>query len=546
MAWARYIGLPIPTLIGRSPSRVLPDTFAHHPERLARFDREAKTLAALNHPNIGAIYGLEKSSGRTALVMELVEGPTLADRIAKVPIPLDEAFALAAQIAEALEAAHEQGIIHRDLKPANIKVRPDGTVKVLDFGLAKAMEPVSSAPNVSQSPTITAAMTVDGVILGTAAYMSPEQARGQTVDKRTDIWAFGCVVYEMIGGRSAYGSETIADTVARILEREPDWRALPISTPRSIRDLLRRCLRKDLQGRLRDVAVARDKIDEARAGLSAQKKVVRWTMIAAGAVLALLISLGVWRYSSELGSSVADTSIPAVDHEVVSVILADLQNATNDPAFDRTLEPMLKLALEGAGFINAVHRREIRGLDVDPPMRLDETAAREFALKARLGVVLSGSIEREGNDYRVLLKATRSIGGDGITTAQGLASNKEQVIVAAFKAITSVRQALGDKTSESSQMAELKSLAATPLDAVRQFAAAKEASSNGRFEESVQSFLKAVELDPQFGMAYQGLAGTTSIALGKAQEARSIGFKHSVIRIQCRSVNAGALAPCTP
>ena len=187
--------------------KVLPDTFANDPERLARFEREAKTLASLNHPNIAQIYGLEKSDGIRALVMELVEGPTLADRIAQGPIPVDEALPVAKQIAEALEAAHEQGIIHRDLKPANIKVRPDGIVKVLDFGLAKALEPISAAGvDATASPTITspAMMTGVGVLLGTAAYMSPEQARGKAVDKRTDIWAFGCVLYEMLTGQRAF------------------------------------------------------------------------------------------------------------------------------------------------------------------------------------------------------------------------------------------------------------------------------------------------------------------------------------------------------
>ena len=180
--------------------KVLPAAFVFDPERVARFRREAKMIAALNHPNIAAIYGIDESDGMAALVLELVEGPTLADRIAQGPVPLDEALAIAKQIAEALEAAHEHGIVHRDLKPANIKVRPDGTVKVLDFGVAKALEPVGHAgPNVSESPTITAqAMTRAGVILGSAAYMSPEQARGKPVDKRTDLWAFGCVLYELL------------------------------------------------------------------------------------------------------------------------------------------------------------------------------------------------------------------------------------------------------------------------------------------------------------------------------------------------------------
>ena len=220
-------------------------------------------LASLNHPNIGGIYGLEETDGVKALVLELVEGPTLADRIAQGPIPLDEALPIARQMAEALEAAHEQGIIHRDLKPANIKVRADGTVKVLDFGLAKAFDSSPSATDASQSPTITSpAMTHMGVILGTAAYMSPEQAKGRAVDKRSDIWAFGCVLYEMLTGRRAFPGDDVSDTLAGILRGDPDWNTLPASTPATVRRLLRRCLDKDRRERLPDIGVARLEIKE--------------------------------------------------------------------------------------------------------------------------------------------------------------------------------------------------------------------------------------------------------------------------------------------
>jgi eukaryotic-like serine/threonine-protein kinase len=224
--------------------KILPESFASDPDRLARFQREAQVLASLNHPNIAAIHGLEESGGTRSLVMELVEGPTLADRIAQGPIPVDEALTIAKQIAEALEAAHDQGIIHRDLKPANIKLRPDGMVKVLDFGLAKALEPTGTRVDATASPTITspAMMTGVGVLLGTAAYMSPEQARGKAVDKRTDIWAFGCVLYEMLTGKRAFAGDEIPDTLANVLTREPDWNALPAKTSARLRELLSRCL----------------------------------------------------------------------------------------------------------------------------------------------------------------------------------------------------------------------------------------------------------------------------------------------------------------
>ena len=213
-------------------------------------------LAFLNHPHIGAIYGVE-SGGRGALVLELVHGETLAERIERGRLPMPEALHHARQIAEALDAAHEKGIIHRDLKPANIKITPDGLVKVLDFGLAKAATGDAAPTDLTQSPTITVGGTQEGLILGTPAYMSPEQARGQAVDKRTDIWAFGCVLYEMLAGRVAFGAETMSDTIAAILQREPDWSVLPPSTPPAVRSLLRRCLQKDRKQRLRDIGDAR-------------------------------------------------------------------------------------------------------------------------------------------------------------------------------------------------------------------------------------------------------------------------------------------------
>ena len=218
--------------------KVLPESVAADAARLARFQREAEVLAALNHPHIAAIYGLERSDVSTALVMELVEGPTLADCIGQGAMPVEETIAIARQIAEALEAAHGQGIVHRDLKPANIKVRSDGTVKVLDFGLAKAMEPAGIAPaGAPASPTITspAMMTANGMLLGTVAYMSPEQARGKAVDKRSDIWAFGAVVYEMLTGRRAFPGEEIADVLAAVLTREPDWTLLPAGSRQASR-----------------------------------------------------------------------------------------------------------------------------------------------------------------------------------------------------------------------------------------------------------------------------------------------------------------------
>ncbi len=274
--------------------KILPEAFAVDTERIARFEREAKTLASLNHPNIAHLHGLEESNGVRALVMELVEGEDLTQRVAGGAIPVDEALLIAKQMADALEAAHEQGIIHRDLKPANIKVRPDGTVKVLDFGLAKALEPTGVAsPSISQSPTITTpAMTEAGMILGTAAYMSPEQARGKPVDKRADIWAFGCVLYEMLTGQRAFDGQGVSETLARVIEREPDWARLPATLSPALRIYIRRCLQKDPRQRVQaigDVRLALEgAFETALPQTAAPAAVALWQRVALVGVAAII------------------------------------------------------------------------------------------------------------------------------------------------------------------------------------------------------------------------------------------------------------------
>jgi Tol biopolymer transport system component len=285
------------TKLGRDVAiKVLPEAFAHDSDRLARFQREAKMLASLNHPNIATIHGLEQSNGTSYLVMELVSGETLAERIAREgPLPVEEPLKLAVQIAEALEAAHEKGIIHRDLKPANVKVTPEGKVKVLDFGLAKAFAGDVADSNPSQSPTLSAVATMQGVLLGTAAYMSPEQARGKAVDKRTDIWALGCVLYELLTGKQAFQGEDITEILAAVVKSEPDWTALPASISPSIRVLLQRCLRKDRRQRISDASDVRIEIEDAIAApkdagaMQAAPATRGWRERAAWAAAALFI-----------------------------------------------------------------------------------------------------------------------------------------------------------------------------------------------------------------------------------------------------------------
>jgi serine/threonine-protein kinase len=312
--------------------KILPEAFALDGDRVARFRREAQVLAALNHPNIAAIYGFEDSGSAHVLVLELVEGPTLADRIAKGPIPLDETLPIAKQIAEALEAAHEQGIIHRDLKPSNIKVRDDGTVKVLDFGLAKAMEPASAmSPMLTNSPTITnpAMVTGVGTLLGTAAYMSPEQAKGRPADKRSDVWAYGCVLYEMLAGKRAFESESVSDTLASVLMKEPDWSLLPATTPPHIALLLHRCLQKDMQKRVPHIGVARLEIDDGSASSTQTAAVTtaapplwrRAVPVATGVLLTAAVGAAAWWHLKP------DAVQPIVSRFVVT--LPEGQNFTN-------------------------------------------------------------------------------------------------------------------------------------------------------------------------------------------------------------------------
>jgi serine/threonine-protein kinase len=271
--------------------KFLPDAFTGDPERMARFEREAKLLASLNHPNIAAIYGLEQAEGKRFLVLELVEGETLAQRLSKGPLPVEEALGICRQVAEGLEAAHEKGVIHRDLKPANVMITAGDKVKILDFGLAKALADETQSVDASQSPTLTEAMTRPGVILGTATYMSPEQAKGKAVDKRADIWAFGCILYECLSGKRAFHGDSITEVMAKILEAEPGWNQLPAHTPAFLRTMLHRCLQKDPKLRLHDIADARIEIEESATHPSEATTVPRQFSLLRQAVYAAVVLL---------------------------------------------------------------------------------------------------------------------------------------------------------------------------------------------------------------------------------------------------------------
>jgi Tol biopolymer transport system component len=361
--------------------KVLPELVSFDPDRISRFKREAQLLAALSHPGIASIHGIEEADGVHALVLELVEGPTLAERIERGAIPLEEALPIARQIAEALEAAHEIGIIHRDLKPANIKVTDEGVVKVLDFGLAKALDgdQTKSAVDVSQSPTLTAA-TAMGVILGTAAYMAPEQARGKTVDRRADIWAFGCVLYEMLTARRAFEGDSVTDTMAAILRGEPDWTALPAFTPRVIRRLLQRCLAKDRRDRLQAIGDARLEIKEAMTAgdevvaaaavapqLSSSRRLL--PLVAAAAAAAVLAGAAVWMLKPT-----APVAQPRVTRSLLGLHPFDRRPGAG--TFGETRRPdrtAIALSPDGRTLVIRAATREGQQLFVRPLDQLDAT-----------------------------------------------------------------------------------------------------------------------------------------------------------------------------
>ena len=393
--------------------KVLPPAVRTDADRLARFAREARVLASLNHPNIAAIYGLEEAAGISALVLELVEGDTLADRVAQRALPVAEATRLAVQIADALDAAHEAGIIHRDLKPANIKVRPDGTVKVLDFGLAKAVEaPVGSdvpATGVADAPTRSLNVTNEGLVMGTAAYMSPEQARGQTVDKRTDIWAFGCVLYEMLAGRSAFGRPTLSDTLVAVLEREPDWSQLPPDVPPSLLQLVRRCLERDRTQRLRDIGEAalalRSLQPEGRAidpgvrapiddsGAVVKRTVSRPRAVLIGVLaIALATSLAWWRF----GTTTSDAA-PGVR----SLAVLPLRSIANAPE-----EQHVGLGIADSLILGLSRARELTVRPVSSVRRYadGQTDALEAGTALGVDAVLDGTWQRDGERVRINLR----------------------------------------------------------------------------------------------------------------------------------------------
>ena len=495
--------------------KVLPAAYASDAERMARFEGEARVLASLNHPHVATIHGLEESGSVRALVMELVEGETLAERIARGPIPLEEALPIAREIAEALEYAHEKGIVHRDLKPANVKITPEGKVKLLDFGLAKALESGGSSPDVSTSPTLAAA-TQAGVVIGTAAYMSPEQARGKSVDKRADIWAFGCVLYEMLAGRRAFEGQNVTDTLASLVRDEPDWKALPRNAPPALRRLLERCLTKEATRRLQAIGEARIELEEQassqKAGpptgalRAAAPRPSRGWVISLALGLVLFAGAIVWYRSARSkagGGSRPSEAASARAPGERSVAVLPFRNLSGDPGndyfSDGVSEEILNALtrLPGLKVIGRTSSFRFRGPDVD---------AGAVGKELQVGTILAGSVQRAGDAVRITAELV-----DTRTGYQLWSQKYDRKLQNLFELEDEISRAISEALR-----VELTGGAARPLvsaattspeahNLVLRANALARRSDEASLNDAVRLYREALALDPRYAVAWSGM-----------------------------------------
>jgi eukaryotic-like serine/threonine-protein kinase len=495
--------------------KLLPRAFELDTDRLARFRREAVALAALNHPHIGAIYGLEESDGRQALVLELVEGITLAERIADGPLPVREALRVASQIAAALEAAHEKEIVHRDLKPANIKVTPAGVVKVLDFGLAKTAAGELMAREVTQPSVMAAGSTRVGAVLGTAAYMSPEQARGLEVDTRTDIWAFGCVLFEMLSGRKTFGADSDSDSREKILAREPNWAGLPAATPAKIRGLLRRCLEKDPGTRLQTIAEARQLLERLQTGGLSKRAA---TAAAAAVVLAIATAVVMTVVLVGGRESVPTSTLPT------TVAVLPLANATGDSSLDYYADGLTDSLMSEAGHLDGI-RLISRTSSRRAAASGQTTGAIAKSLNAK--AIVTGAVRLVGERVRVDVQLTDAATGSVMWSQQFDRGAREILALQA-----DVLRAVADGVRVT-----IKPDARQRLTTVRAVGPdVSEAYLKGRYywnqrtaesiTQAIEHFSRAVRLDPTFAPAHAALAdcynqqATVMVGSGTPQEYR--------------------------
>jgi eukaryotic-like serine/threonine-protein kinase len=489
-----------------------------------RFKRELLLARQVTHRNVVRIHDLGEIEGIKYITMSFVDGidlATLLKQRGKLPVPT--VVGLARAVVSGLVAAHTAGVVHRDLKPANIMIGADGDALIMDFGIARSSGTSEAAPALAALPAhlkadLDASTVARGQtqgIVGTVEYMAPEQASGRDVDQRADIYSFGLILYDsLLGiGRSARAESPIAELRARMKQAPPPVRSGEAEVPEAFGALVSRCLDPDPDKRYQttvDLEADLARLDDAGEPIPI-KRVVGVKILAGVITLAVgLVGGSIWY---------ARAVMPDAAHDAVSVVISDIQNLTGDPTFDRVLEPTLKRALEGASFISAYDRAGINGtLGVRPPETLDRKAAQEIAVKQGLGWVLSGSIDRQGSGYAISLSAAQAVTGKVVATEKSRASTKDQVVATTTKLAAAVRRALGDDTSDSAKLFAMNTLSAASLEVIRQHAAGMEALSNSKWEDALRSFSKAVELDPNFGMGYQGMAGAAR-NLGRLSDA---------------------------
>jgi serine/threonine-protein kinase len=473
--------------------KVLPRRFTADPERLARFAREARLLAALNHPRIGAIYGVEDTGDLHGLVLELVEGPTLADRLRDGPLPIDQALAIARQIAEALEAAHEKGIVHRDLKPANVKTTPDSAIKVIDFGLATVRVDGDGEPD-RRRLTVPLGETREGVILGTAAYMSPEQSRGRPVDKRTDVWSFGCVLYELLTGRAAFSGITVSDTIAAVLAAQPDWRALPATTPAGIRHLLRRCLEKDPTRRLRDIGEARMECDSALAARAAGATSRRRQWIGLAVIVGVLA----------VAASALELRTRATSGRIQSLAVLPLENLSRDKEQGYFVDGMTEALITDLAKINA-----LRVVPRTSVMRYKDTPKplADIARELNVDAVVEGSVLQAGDRVRITVQLIRAATGQHLW-ADSYERDARDVLIVTDDVARTIAQKI-EVTLTPEEHVRLSTSQAVDPEAYKLYIKGRyfwEKRTQDSIQRAMDYFRQAIDRDPAFAAAYSGVA----------------------------------------
>jgi tetratricopeptide (TPR) repeat protein/predicted Ser/Thr protein kinase len=476
-----------------------------------RFKQELILARQITHKNVVRIFDLGETDGMKFITMEYIDGGDLKSVIVeREKVPPEEAVDIIRQICHALDAAHSEGVVHRDLKPQNIMIDQTGRVVVMDFGIAHS----KNLPG----------MTMTGALMGTPEYMSPEQAKGEKTDLRADIFAVGIIFYEMLTGKVPFSAETVVETMyKRTHERPIPPIELDHSIPLQANRVIMKCLETAPENRYQNVKEILRELEifdpEKKVGALDRMRLRVTRGPRPIAVVAAIIPIVLIAVIAGFLLRDRFRSTPAAAHAPVTVLVADFSNNTGNPVFDGTLEPVVKIALEGAGFITAYDRTQVRNLGLQAVSgRLDERAARQIAVGQGLGVVVTGSLESRDGGYRLSIKATQAVTGNVIGTAEDTASNNDQILSATTKLASAVRKALGDDTSESAQRFAMETLTATSLEAVHEYATAMDELSNGKHQDALRSFAKAVEIDQNFGLAYAGMA-IASRNLGQQQDA---------------------------